>query len=348
MELLSLYGLFLAKMVTIIGLIVLLALVIMHIGQRKSGQSGELKFFDLGEKYRETRQQIRLFKMCESEQKMFHKTEKKQKALKAKLEKQKMKSGETRLQKPCIYVIDFKGSIDAHQVRSLREEVSAILSVITPEDSVFLRLESPGGVVHGYGLAASQLARFRQAGISLVVSVDKIAASGGYMMACVADHILSAPFAVIGSIGVMAQIPNFHRFLQKNNIDVELHTAGEFKRTLTLFGENTEQGRKKFREELNTTHLLFKQFVQEKRPHLDISTVATGEHWFGLEAKDKGLVDSIGTSDDWLISKMETHKIIRVCYQPHKSIIERLTSSMAKSADRLLLRWWQRGEKPLI
>ncbi|ATW33469.1 MULTISPECIES: protease SohB [Candidatus Williamhamiltonella] len=348
MELLSLYGLFLAKMITILGAFAVFAVLIIHIRQRKSDQTGELKFFDLGKKYKEIEEQIRLFKMCESEQKIFHKTKKKQKKLKAKFKKQKMTSGQHHSQKPCIYVIDFNGSIDAHQVSSLREEVSAILSVMTTEDSVFLRLESPGGVVHGYGLAASQLARFRQAGVSLVVSVDKIAASGGYMMACVGDHILSAPFAIIGSIGVVAQIPNFHRFLQKNNIDVELHTAGEFKRTLTVFGENTEQGREKFCEELNETHLLFKQFVQEKRPQIDINTVSTGEHWFGVQAKEKGLVDSIGTSDDWLISKMENHQIIRVSYQTHKSLIERLTGSMVKSADRLLLRWWRRGEKPFI
>ncbi|BFO10311.1 hypothetical protein GGER_28210 [Serratia rubidaea] len=246
--------------------------------------------------------------------------------------------------KPCLYVLDFKGSMDAHEVSSLREEVSAVLAVATAQDEVLLRLESPGGVVHGYGLAASQLERLRNGGIRLTVAVDKVAASGGYMMACVADRIVAAPFAIIGSIGVVAQIPNFHRLLKKNNVDVELHTAGQFKRTLTLFGENTDEGREKFREELNETHLLFKQFVHQQRPSLDIDSVATGEHWLGTQAREKGLVDAVGTSDDLLIAEMETHEVIGVRYTRHKRLIDRFTGSAAESADRLLLRWWQRGE----
>ncbi|WP_025474316.1 protease SohB, partial [Yersinia pestis] len=187
-----------------------------------------------------------------------------------------------------------------------------------------------------------------QRGTRLTVAVDKVAASGGYMMACVADRIICAPFAIIGSIGVVAQIPNFHRLLKKNDIDVELHTAGEFKRTLTLFGENTEQGREKFREDLNETHLLFKQFVQQQRPSLDIDAVATGEHWFGTQAKEKGLVDAIGTSDDLLIAEMDNHEVIGVRYSHRKRLIERFMGSATESVDSLLLRWWQRGEKPLL
>lgn len=180
------------------------------------------------------------------------------------------------------------------------------------------------------------------------MAVDKVAASGGYMMACVADRIVAAPFAIIGSIGVVAQIPNFHRLLKKNDIDVELHTAGQFKRTLTLFGENTEQGREKFREDLNETHELFKRFVHEQRPSLDIDSVATGEHWFGTQAKEKGLIDAIGTSDDLLIAELDNHEVIAVRYARRKRLMDRFTGSAAESVDRLLLRWWQRGEKPLL
>jgi serine protease SohB len=139
-------------------------------------------------------------------------------------------------------VLDFKGSMDAHEVGALREEITAVLTLVKPEDQVVLRLESPGGVVHGYGLAASQLQRLRDKQVPLTVAVDKVAASGGYMMACVADKIVAAPFSIIGSIGVVAQIPNFNRFLKSKEIDIELHTAGQFKRTLTLLGENTEEG----------------------------------------------------------------------------------------------------------
>ncbi|XNM48823.1 protease SohB [Escherichia coli] len=164
--------------------------------------------------------------------------------------------------KPRVWVLDFKGSMDAHEVNSLREEITAVLAAFKPQDQVVLRLESPGGMVHGYGLAASQLQRLRDKNIPLTVTVDKVAASGGYMMACVADKIVSAPFAIVGSIGVVAQMPNFNRFLKSKDIDIELHTAGQYKRTLTLLGENTEEGREKFREELNETHQLFKDFCE--------------------------------------------------------------------------------------
>ncbi|CNH35995.1 protease SohB [Yersinia aldovae] len=348
MELISLYGLFLAKVVTIVVAIGAVVLLIVSQGMRKQGLRGELNLVDLGEQYKEMQREMRLARMGSAEQKAWSKEFKKQQKSDQKLKKQRAKAGAIAAVKPCLYVIDFKGSIDAHEVTSLREEISAVLAVATAQDEVLLRLESPGGVVHGYGLAASQLERLRHKGIRLTVAVDKVAASGGYMMACVADRIISAPFAIIGSIGVVAQIPNFHRLLKKNDIDVELHTAGEFKRTLTLFGENTEQGREKFREDLNETHLLFKQFVQQQRPSLDIDAVATGEHWFGTQAKEKGLVDAIGTSDDLLIAEMDNHEVIGVRYSRRKRLMDRFTGSAAESADRLLLRWWQRGEKPLL
>ncbi|EFE94685.1 protease SohB [Serratia odorifera] len=348
MEFISVYGLFLAKVATVVIAIAALALLAVSLGQRKSQQKGELQLTDLGEQYREMQREMRLARMGAAEQKMWSKQFKKQTKADDKLKKQRAKSGAAQASKPCLYVLDFKGSMDAHEVTSLREEISAVLAVATAEDEVLLRLESPGGVVHGYGLAASQLERLRKGGIRLTVAVDKVAASGGYMMACVADRIVAAPFAIIGSIGVVAQIPNFHRLLKKNDIDVELHTAGQFKRTLTLFGENTEQGRDKFREDLNETHELFKQFVHQQRPSLDIDSVATGEHWFGTQAKEKGLIDAVGTSDDLLIAEMENHEVVGVRYSRRKRWVDRFTGSAAESADRLLLRWWQRGEKPLL
>ncbi|EPY2899166.1 protease SohB, partial [Cronobacter sakazakii] len=210
------------------------------------------------------------------------------------------------------------------------------------------RLESPGGVVHGYGLAASQLQRLRERQIPLTIAVDKVAASGGYMMACVANNIVAAPFAIIGSIGVVAQIPNFNRLLKRNDIDIELHTAGQYKRTLTLLGENTEEGREKFREDLNETHHLFKEFVHSMRPSLDIEAVATGEHWYGVQAKEKGLVDEISTSDDLIIARMAEREVVSLRYMQRKRLMDRFTGSAAQSLDRLLLRWWQRGQKPLL
>ncbi|HEO9032633.1 MULTISPECIES: protease SohB [Serratia] len=348
MEFISVYGLFLAKVATVVLAIAALAILAVSLGQRKNRQKGELQLTDLGEQYREMQRDMRLARMDTAEQKVWLKQFKKQTKADDKLKKQRAKSGAVEVSKPCLYVLDFKGSMDAHEVTSLREEISAVLAVASAQDEVLLRLESPGGVVHGYGLAASQLERLRKGGIRLTVAVDKVAASGGYMMACVADRIVAAPFAIIGSIGVVAQIPNFHRLLKKNDIDVELHTAGQFKRTLTLFGENTEQGREKFREDLNETHELFKRFVHEQRPSLDIDSVATGEHWFGSQAKEKGLIDAIGTSDDLLIAELDNHEVIAVRYTRRKRLMDRFTGSAAESVDRLLLRWWQRGEKPLL
>ncbi len=347
MDLLSLYGLFLAKIVTVVVAIGALAVLIVGLRQRKSASKGSLRLTDLGEEYREMQREMRIARLEPAEQKLSLKAFKKEQKAEAKAKKQQAKLGVTH-SKPCLYVIDFKGSMDAHEVTSLREEISAVLAVATSDDEVLLRLESPGGVVHGYGLAASQLARLTQAGVRLTVAVDKVAASGGYMMACVADRIVAAPFAIIGSIGVVAQIPNFSRLLKKNNIDVELHTAGQFKRTLTLFGENTDEGREKFQEDLNETHVLFKEFVHQHRPSLDIDAVATGEHWFGSQAREKGLIDAIGTSDDLLIAEMKNHEVISVRYSRRKKMMDRFTGSAAESADRLFLRWLQRGEKPLL
>lgn len=348
MELLSQYGLFLAKALTIVIAIGAIVVLVFSTAQRKRQRKGELQVVNLGEQYSDMQQDMQTAYMSDAERKILLKEEKKKEKAKAKEEKQRVKRGEAKPSKPCLYVLDFNGSMDAGEVRSLREEVSAVLAVAKPQDEVLLRLESPGGVVHGYGLAASQLQRLRQGGIKLTVAVDKVAASGGYMMACVADRIVAAPFAIVGSIGVVAQIPNFNRLLKNKDIDVELHTAGEFKRTLTLFGENTEQGREKFREDLNVTHDLFKQFVHEMRPSLDIDSVATGEHWFGTQAKALGLVDEIGTSDDLLIAKMADRDVLSVRYTRRKRLIERFTGSAGDTLERLMLRWWQRGNNPLL
>lgn len=348
MEFLSSYGLFVAKIATVIIAIILILLFIFSVGLRKQNKKGDLKLIDLSEAYRERQREMQQVKMSDAEYKVWLKTYKKQRKIEEKKQKADAKVGQTTVKKPCLFVIDFKGSMNANEVNALREEITAILSIADNKDEVLLRLESPGGVVHGYGLAASQLNRLREKGLKLIVSVDKVAASGGYMMACVADRIVAAPFAIIGSIGVVAQVPNFHRLLKKKDIDVELHTAGEYKRTLTLLGENTEQGRKKFVQDLNETHQLFKDFVHQKRPALDINAVATGEHWYGSQAKEKGLIDEIGVSDDLIINQIEAREIIAVTYTPAKRFVDRLMGSMIENIDKLLIRWWQRGQKPLF
>ena len=348
MELLFQYGLFLAKIVTVVVAIAVIAVLIINLTQRKR-QRGELRITNLSEQHKEMQEDLAVALLDGPQQKLWHTAQKKKLKLEAKAAKAKAKQGEIDAShKPRVWVIDFKGSMDAHEVSSLREEITAVLTVATPQDQVVVRLESPGGVVHGYGLAASQLQRIRDKQIPLTVAVDKVAASGGYMMACVANKIVAAPFAILGSIGVVAQIPNLNRFLKNKDIDIELHTAGQYKRTLTLLGENTDEGRQKFREELNETHHLFKDFVKEMRPSLDIDQVATGEHWYGSQAQEKGLVDEVGTSDELLLGLMNGRDVISVRFMQRKKMMDRFTGSAAESADNLMMRWWQRGQKPLL
>ncbi|WP_455595724.1 protease SohB [Acinetobacter pecorum] len=236
-----------------------------------------------------------------------------------------------------IYVLDFKGDMAASAVEGLREEITLILATAKAgRDRVVVRLESPGGMVHGYGLAAAQLVRLREAGFHLTICVDKVAASGGYMMACIANEIISAPFAIVGSIGVVAQVPNFNRLLKDNKIDFELYTAGEYKRTVTMFGENTKEGKAKFEEELQQTHALFKHFVEKYRPQLNIEKVATGEHWYGRDALDLNLVDTLQTSDEYLLNVLTQHDIYLLQTRKKPTLGEKLGLQAAQIADSLV------------
>ena len=231
-----------------------------------------------------------------------------------------------------VFVLNFNGDIEANAVEALRREVSAVLAAAKEDDEVVVRVDSAGGMVHGYGLAASQLARVRDHGHPLTVAVDKVAASGGYMMAAVASRILAAPFAVVGSIGVMAQIPNVHRLLKRHAVDVEVHTAGRFKRTLDVLGENTEEGRAKLREELQDVHALFQEFVGTWRPQLDLPVVSTGEAWYGQRALDRALVDELATSDEYLARACEKADVLEVTWVTPKPPIERLFGEMSRAA----------------
>lgn len=236
-----------------------------------------------------------------------------------------------------IFVLDFKGDVHASAVTSFREEITLVISTATAgKDRILLRLESPGGMVHGYGLAAAQIVRLRDAGFHVTVCVDKVAASGGYMMACVANEIIASPFAILGSIGVVAQIPNFNRLLKEHNVDYDQYTAGEYKRTVTVFGENTDEGRAKFKQELQETHELFKLFVEKYRPQLNIEQVATGEHWYGEQALGLNLVDQLHTSDTVLLSLISEHNVYLISTRTKPTLGEKLGLQAAQMADELV------------
>ncbi|WP_017025178.1 protease SohB [Vibrio rumoiensis] len=353
MEFLLDYGLFLAKVVTFVVAVIALIVGVKIIGGKGNGAKGELQITDLSEKHKDTVAQLEEHLHDEAFLKARHKSEakaqKEQDKQDAKQAKKAAKSGELQdNRKPHLFVLDFNGSIDAKEVSSLREEVTAILSVAKEGDEVLVRLESGGGMVHGYGLASSQLDRLKAANIPLTIAVDKVAASGGYMMACVANKIVSAPFAIVGSIGVIAQIPNFNKLLKKNDIEFEQMTAGEYKRTLTMFGENTDKARDKFKLELEETHVLFKDFIRDHRPELDLEKVATGEHWFGSQALDLGLVDEIKTSDDLIVEATKEKAVLALHYVRKKKLSDKISGTAAKTADSVLLKLVSRGQRPIV
>ncbi|KEQ15635.1 peptidase [Endozoicomonas montiporae] len=342
MEYLAEYGLFLAKALTVIVALVVVVVVFTAAGSKaKKARKGHLEIDKLNDHYKELREGLEHSLLTADELKQQAKDKKKQdKADKA--AKKKSKDKEEKETRPRLYVLDFQGDIKASATSSLREEITAVLGIARKEDEVLVRLESGGGLVHSYGLASSQLQRIRDKGIKLTIAVDKVAASGGYMMACTADKILAAPFAVIGSIGVMAQLPNLNKLLKKHDVDIELHTAGEYKRTLTVLGENTEKGREKFKQDMEDTHQLFKDFVQSAREQVTIEEVATGEIWYGQKAIEKNLVDEIKTSDQYIYDQVDSADIIHVAYTMKKGLPEKLGLAAHHAVDTTLLKWWER------
>lgn len=329
-EFLAEYGLFLLKVVTV-AMAIVVVIVIAAAEGRKAGHEG-LEVESINKKYKGMASVLRKAVMQKSDQKKEAKEEKKR-------EKANAKKASSR---PKSFVIDFKGDLKASGVPSLREEVTAILDVATADDEVIVRLENHGGVVHEHGLAASQLARIRDRDIRLSICVDKVAASGGYLMACVASKIYVAPFAILGSIGVLAQIPNFNRLLDSHGVDFEQITAGKYKRTVTMFGENTDEDRAKLKEELEEVHGLFKSAVSTYRPDLDLDKVATGEHWYGSRALELGLADEIKTSDELLTELAADRELFRVAYHIKQPLQKRLMASIDSTLEKIDAMSWRR------
>jgi len=333
-----------------VAVFIVVSLIVSAGGRNRKSEKGQIHVSKLNEKFKAMREILQHSVLDEDQLKALDKDEKKrlksEKSEQKKSAKEKAKSDKVVADehKKRVFVVDFHGDIKASANDSLRESITAILTLATPSDEVVVKVESGGGMVHSYGLASSQLARITSKQIPLTVCVDKVAASGGYMMACVADKIVAAPFAILGSIGVVAQLPNFHKLLKKNNIDYEMFTAGEFKRTVTMFGENTEKGREKFVEDLEDTHVLFKEFVTEHRPQVDIAEVATGEVWFGRRAKDVNLVDLLQTSDEYLLDQAENADIFEIEFALKKSLPEKLGIAAQVAVERALLSVWEKSQ----
>lgn len=300
------------------------AAVVFALARRRRGLRGGLEVTALNQRFEALGDTLRAITLDKKGQKALVQQRKKEQATPP-------------ASRPAVYVLDFDGDLLATNVVSLREEVTALVSAARPEDEVVVRLESPGGAVPHYGLAAAQLKRLKDAKLKVTVCIDRVAASGGYMMACVADQVVAAPFSIIGSIGVIAQIPNVRKLLEKHDVHVEEMTAGEFKRTITVFGEVTEKGRAKLQEQLEETHHLFKAFVKDNRPALDVDQVSTGEYWLGRKAKDLGLVDRLATSDDYLLERAKAANVYQLRFKPAHPWRQRLGQAAAEVADRVVL-----------
>ncbi|MGP5480606.1 protease SohB [Pseudomonas helleri] len=332
MEFFAEYASFLAKTVTLVVAILVVLVTLAALRGRGRKTAGQLQVSKMNEFYKGLRDKLEQSLLSKDQLKSLRKQQ-------AKVDKKQKKQPQ---EKPRVFVLDFEGDIKASATESLRHEITALLTLATPADEVVLRLESGGGMVHSYGLASSQLARIRQAGIPLTICIDKVAASGGYMMACIGQKIISSPFAILGSIGVVAQLPNVNRLLKKHDIDYEVLTAGEYKRTLTVFGENTEKGREKFQQDLDITHQLFKNFVAQYRPQLEIDQIATGEVWLGVAAVDKLLVDELKTSDEYLSERAKQAQLFHLHYVQRKSLQERVGLAASHSAERVADSLWSR------
>lgn len=331
MEFLANYGMFLLKVATIVVGIVVVIVVAAAAG-RKSGGGEGLEIENLNKNYQSHAETLKQAVMNKSEWKAQAKARKQR-------DKAEAKAGASRRR---AFVIEFKGDLKASAVPSLRQEISAVLDVASTDDQVVLVLENYGGVVHEHGLAASQLARIRDKEISLIVCVDKVAASGGYLMACVASKIIAAPFAILGSIGVIAQLPNFNRLLDNHGVDFEQVTAGKYKRSVTMFGENTDEDRAKLKEELEDVHSLFKAAVGKYRPDLDLDKVATGEHWYGTRALELGLADELKTSDELLAEMATDLDLYHVSYKIKKPFQKRLLANVDSVLEKFDSAGWRR------
>jgi serine protease SohB len=315
-DFLAAYGLFLAQLATFVLLVV--AAVVLIAATRRRGRAEGLVVEHLNRRYEDSADEVKV--LIEGKAR-FKKEAKARNQQRKREEKARAKEESS---KPRLFVLDFKGDLRASAAASLREEVSAILRVARARDRVLVRLENSGGTVHEHGFAASQLTRLKSHGLQLLVAVDKVAASGGYLMACVADRLIAAPFAIVGSIGVLAQLPNFHRLLEDKGVDFEQVMAGRYKRTLTLFGKNTEEGRAKLQQEVEDIHELFKSQIRDHRPQVDLERVATGEHWYGIRALELKLVDELRTSDDFLLEATKDHDLYHLAYKRKRTWQERV------------------------
>ena len=170
------------------------------------------------------------------------------------------------------------------------------------------------------------------------------------MMAVVADRIVASRLAVIGSIGVVGQVPNVHRLLKRFDIDVLEMTAGTNKRPVSLIGPLTDQGIETFKKQLSDTHRLFRDHVHRFRPQLDIEAVSNGDIWHGVDALTHGLIDEIATSDEMIDRARHEGDldVFSIRWRQAKNLRERLEESVSLITEKALMRALQRLKVPTL
>jgi serine protease SohB len=346
------YLMFLAKAVTLVVAILIVLSTLFALGSKgkRGGGRGSISVVRINEEIEEMCDDLKKVVLDKAALKLDQKLEKRRHKEEEKARKKQLKEpvdteAEEEVASKRVFILDFDGDEAANEVEALREEITAVLTLAQSTDEVMLRLESPGGMVHAYGLASSQLDRIKSHGIPLTICVDRVAASGGYMMACLADRLIAAPFAILGSIGVLVQLPNFNRLLRKNDVDYETISAGEFKTTLTTFGEITSKGREKVKQDVEEMHVLFKQWVKDHRPSVDIDNIATGETWVGLQAKDRAMIDEVMTSDEYIMKACEECDVFAVSFDIPLSLGDRIGMSAQKCFNMTFLSWVRRARE---
>ncbi|WP_343192796.1 S49 family peptidase [Buchnera aphidicola (Taiwanaphis decaspermi)] len=228
-----------------------------------------------------------------------------------------------------LYILDYNDKIKKNKIKKLREEISSIILVAKKNDEVLLRLENTSDIVYEYGLVIAQLQRLRKKGIKLIISIDKIVSNGGYIIACVADHISASPFSIIGPINIVVNIPNIDKYTQTSNLNNQLNDCNTFTK-LTLIKNNTKIYVNKIFNKLDIKKYIRNSFIKDMRPSLNLNKIFNQNYWIGENAINEKLIDSINTSDDILFSKKDTHNLLKIKYVYKSNIVEKYIVTLNK------------------
>lgn len=236
-------------------------------------------------------------------------------SVKAQEKSSSRKSGDEKTGEPGkVAVLKFKGDIRASARFAFAKLVDEVVLNAREFKEVVVVVESPGGGVSEYGMLFAELERMRKCeeNFQLTVVVDTVAASGGYLMSLPAHKILAAPFAMVGSIGVVSFIPNIRELLEANKIKPRTFTAGDFKRTVTLTDEGDEKSAEQYKQQLALIHEQFKQALKKYRPQVELEKVATGEAWLASTTVEKELqlVDGLNTSHALLLEMNQSFDLV--------------------------------------